>query len=321
MVVNGTPSAGNRGGQTNPDDSELRSALDAVPDALAPAQEAMKDLRRAIEQCWPRKPSVRLLDAESRALYKSATHLVEAGAGRFPSRWGDLVTVIAAAYDTLNAFGRCKPSDSVDFSWEWNATRVDREASPHLDPAASPGVREALGRADASHQRVCGLLDDIASQTSAEAWLPEWGIGEARAYIADVGGQGRRKWQHSRPPQPPHTYTARSWRPDLRKNFLAFVQLIQTRGELKTWGGQVHAYLKLDSFEYWTMGARVPETTVINRAPVDAPGAAGSLSTLTRRQLRRGLEDALAYRRAGAGTETGILSDRLRALIDSPQVP
>ena len=141
------------------------------------------------------------------------------------------------------------------------------------------------------------------------------------AYIAAVGGQGRRKWQHSRPPQPPHTYTVRVWRPDLQQDFLAFAQLIQTRGDLKTWGGRVGAYLEADGLEYWTMGARVPETTVINRAPVDAPEASRSLSTLTQPQLRGAVEDALAYRRArAAGVDTGTLSERLRALLDGSDV-
>jgi hypothetical protein len=307
--------------QTSADGAELPAALDAVRQALAPAEVAMKELRRTIELCWPRKPSVRVLDAESRALYTSATQLVEAGGGRFPSPWGALVTVIAAAYDTLNAFGRSEASDSVDFSWVWNAARVDREALSRPDAAGASALREALARAEVSHQRVCGLLDEIASQAPAEAWLPDWGIDEARAYIAAVGEQGRRKWQHSRPPQPPHTYTVRAWRPDLQQDFLAFAQLIQTRGELKTWGGRVNAYLALDGLEYWTMGARVPETTVINRAPVDAPEGARSLSTLTQPQLRRALEGAFVYRRArAAGLDQGILSERLRALLDSSHV-
>src|SRR5262245_43751086 len=100
--------------------------LDAVRQALAPAELAMEELRRTVELCWPRKPSLRRLDAESHALYKSATDLVESGGGRFPSPWGALVIVIVAAYDTLNAFGRGDASDSVDFSWVWNASRVDR---------------------------------------------------------------------------------------------------------------------------------------------------------------------------------------------------
>jgi hypothetical protein len=307
--------------QKSPDGTELRVTLDAVRQALAPAKVAMEELRRTIERCWPQRPSLRVLDAESHALYRSATHLVEAGGGRFPSPWGALVIVIAAAYDTLNAFGRGEASDSVDFSWMWNATRVDREAPPHPDAAAASTLREALTRAEISHQQVCELLDEIASQAPAEAWLPEWGIDEARAYIAAVGGQARRKWQHSRPPEPPHTYTVRAWRPDLQQDFLAFAQLIQTRGELKTWGGRVNAYLELDGLEYWTMGARVPETTVINRAPVEAPEAARPLSTLAQPQLRRALEGALAYRRARAtGFDMGILGERLRALLDGSDV-
>jgi hypothetical protein len=298
------------------DGAELQATLDGVRHALAPAEAAMEELRRAIEMCWPRKPSLRVLDAESHALYKSARDLVEAGGGRFPSPWGALVMVIAAAYDTLNAFGRGDTSDSVDFSWTWNATRVDHEAPSRPNAAAASTLRAALSHAEFSHQQVCELLDDIASRASTGAWLPRWDTNEARAYIAAIGGQGRRKWQHSHPPQPPHTYTVRAWRPDLQRDFLAFAQLIQACGELKTWGGNVHAYLALDGLEYWTMGARVPETTVINRAPVDAPDAARSLSTLTHPRLRRALERALAYRRARAGgSDAGSLSERLRALL------
>lgn len=311
LIVTGAASA------DEPDSAELRVALDAVRQALAPAKVAMEELRRTIERCWQRKPSLLVLDAESRAVYKSAMQLVEAG--RFES--GALVGVIAAAYDTLNAFGRGEASDSVDFSWKWNATKVGKEASPHPDAAAASALPEALTRAEVSHQQICELLDEISSQAPAEAWLPEWGIDEARAYIAAVGGQGQRKWQHSHPPQPPHTYTVRSWRPDLQQDFLAFAQLIQARGELKAWKRYVSPYFELDGLAYWTMGARVPETTVINRAPVDAPGAARSLSTLTQPQLRRALEGALAYRRANsAGFKSGVLSERLRALLDGSHV-
>ena len=194
-------------------------------------------------------------------------------------------------------------------------------SAPHPDAAAASALSEALTCAEVAHQQICELLDEIASQAPAEAWLPEWGIDDARVYIAAVGGQGRRKWQHSRPPQPPHNYTLRTWRPDLQRDFLAFAQLIQTRGELKTWKGYVGAYIELDGLAYWTMGARVPETTVINRAPVDAAGAARSLSTLTQPQLRRALEDALAYRRvSSACCNTGILSERLRVLLDGSHV-
>lgn len=295
--------------------------LDALREALESAEPAMAEVRSHIERSWPQKPSLKVLDADSRALYKTATRLVEAGGGRFPSPWGALVTAIAAAYDTLDAFGHGDGSDAIDFSWRWNATGVDHDASPHPDVVAASALRKAITSAEASRRQICTLLDEIAAEAPPDAWLPKWTLDEARAYINAIGGPGRKKWQHSRPPQPPHRYTVRAWRPDLRQDFLAFAQLIQSSGQLKTWGGRVDAYLEVDGLEYWTMGARVLETTVINRAPVDAPGAAKPLTSLTPLQLRHAVEKALLNRRAStSGADTGILSERLRALLDDSVV-
>jgi hypothetical protein len=89
----------------------------------------------------------------------------------------------------------------------------------------------------------------------------------ACAYIAKV------RWQFARTmPQWPHEYTVRAWRPDLERDFCDFVVLIRREGVVKPWprDGATpcyhHTYLELDGWEYWTMGAPVPETTVINRA-------------------------------------------------------
>jgi hypothetical protein len=88
---------------------------------------------------------------------------------------------------------------------------------------------------------------------------------DARAYIANV------RWQFAKTmPQWPHEYTVRAWRPDLEREFFEFVVLI--RRDVKPWPRDAvtpryhHTYLELDSWEYWTMGEPVPETTVINRA-------------------------------------------------------
>ena len=91
-------------------------------------------------------------------------------------------------------------------------------------------------------------------------------IEDARRYIADV------HWRYARTmPQWPHEYTEREWRPDLERQFFEFVALIRRDGIVKPWPPDVptryhHTYLSLDGWEYWTMGAPVPETTVINRA-------------------------------------------------------
>lgn len=92
----------------------------------------------------------------------------------------------------------------------------------------------------------------------------------ARAYIAKV------RWQFARTmPLWPHEYTVREWRPDLDVEFEALVTLIRRIGVVKPWPRTSrtpkyhHTYLTLDDFEYWTMGAAVSETTVINRAVID----------------------------------------------------
>ncbi len=90
---------------------------------------------------------------------------------------------------------------------------------------------------------------------------------DARAYIAKV------RWQFAKTmPQWPHEYTVRAWRPDLERQFSDFVVLIRGDGIVKPWPRDAatpryhHTYMELDGWEYWTMGAPVPETTVINRA-------------------------------------------------------
>ena len=73
-------------------------------------------------------------------------------------------------------------------------------------------------------------------------------------------------------PELPHEYTVREWRPELEPEFEAFATLIRRIGVVKPWPRTSrtpkyhHTYLTIDDFEYWTMGAPIAETTVINRA-------------------------------------------------------
>jgi hypothetical protein len=92
-------------------------------------------------------------------------------------------------------------------------------------------------------------------------------VDAARAYIAQV------RWQFAKTmPQWPHEYTVREWRLDLEREFLRFVELIRRYGEVKPWPRDAPVpryhltYLEIDGSEYWSMGAPVPDTTVINRA-------------------------------------------------------
>jgi hypothetical protein len=98
----------------------------------------------------------------------------------------------------------------------------------------------------------------------------EFTVERARQYIARV------RWRFARTmPEWPHWYTVRQWRPDLVADFEAFATLIRRVGVVKPWPRDAvqptyrFPYLELDGFEYWTLGAPIPETTVINRAVLE----------------------------------------------------
>lgn len=92
-------------------------------------------------------------------------------------------------------------------------------------------------------------------------------IDDARRYIAGV------RWQFAKTmPQWPHEYTVRNWAPDRSRQFESMVVLIRDEGVVKPWPRDSPTpryrfpYLEIDGWEYWSMGAPVPDTTVINRA-------------------------------------------------------
>ena len=100
-------------------------------------------------------------------------------------------------------------------------------------------------------------------------------LDDCRAYIE------KSRWVFAKSmPQWPHEYTVREWKPLQAEEFQAFVAFIRERGEVKPWPKNAkkprhhNTYLEIDGWQYWTMGAPVHETTVINRARVDGPGAA-----------------------------------------------
>ena len=71
----------------------------------------------------------------------------------------------------------------------------------------------------------------------------------------------------------PHEYVVRTWETDANghRNFDHFISLIRHFGYADFYYQVRHIYWAIDEFKYWTMGWPVEETTVINRARVDAP--------------------------------------------------
>lgn len=66
-------------------------------------------------------------------------------------------------------------------------------------------------------------------------------------------------------PQCPHHYTLRkTWTDDTQ--FAAAVVAIRKYGVVRPWGRYRHTYFDANGYTYWTMGAPIPATILINRA-------------------------------------------------------
>ena len=66
----------------------------------------------------------------------------------------------------------------------------------------------------------------------------------------------------------PHEYTLRNKAPDPVR-FERVVAHIRSVGYVIPWGKYNNTYLDFDGWRYWTMGAPIEETTLINRAKLD----------------------------------------------------
>ena len=64
-------------------------------------------------------------------------------------------------------------------------------------------------------------------------------------------------------PHIPHEYTLKTKNPG--DEFGTAVMLIREQGEVRPWGKYMHTYFDYDGWTYWTMGAPLDETILINR--------------------------------------------------------
>ncbi len=91
----------------------------------------------------------------------------------------------------------------------------------------------------------------------------------AKGFIA------RRKWREAVTyrRKAPHEYTVREWEVGEQANqdFDQFAIFVRRFGYADFYFRVRHIYWSIDEFKYWTMGWPIDETTVINRARVDAP--------------------------------------------------
>lgn len=85
---------------------------------------------------------------------------------------------------------------------------------------------------------------------------------------------GTRHWRFAKTmPQWPHEYSVRQFDdpPEDQALFEEAVSFIRAQGERRWFEptGRSSVYLDIDGRQYWTMGAPIKETTIINRAWLD----------------------------------------------------
>ncbi len=80
---------------------------------------------------------------------------------------------------------------------------------------------------------------------------------ELREYIASV------TWQTSKDGS--HSYTLTKWKPERAAMFFAFVWFIRKHGYIEMFMGVPYICFDVDDHRYWTMGAPLHETILINR--------------------------------------------------------
>lgn len=60
-----------------------------------------------------------------------------------------------------------------------------------------------------------------------------------------------------------HQYVVRDRNDDI--DFIDFVNIIRKNGTTKSFYGKKYKYFYVDNYKYWTMGAPIEETIIINR--------------------------------------------------------
>jgi hypothetical protein len=104
-------------------------------------------------------------------------------------------------------------------------------------------------------------------------------------------------------PECPHHYTLRKhWKADVP--FEGVVQYIRDHGYREKFGRSYYTRLDINNLKYWSMGAPLPATILINRAEIDRPEPYDAIaplyddmwSTPTAEAENRAVIDALGYR-------------------------
>lgn len=123
-------------------------------------------------------------------------------------------------------------------------------------------------------------------------------------------------------PFAPHEYIVKDKCALTKEEFEYFVNMQREYGVKERWGRYNNSYLYIDDYKYWTMGAPIEETTVINRAKASAVKYVHQLyEGIKREESKMSNAEDYIYKQLGlvvgnSGYNIEMINGRLKEITD-----
>ena len=121
-------------------------------------------------------------------------------------------------------------------------------------------------------------------------------------------------------PFAPHEYIVKERCPLSAEEFEYFVNMQREHGIRERWGKYNNPYLYIDDYKYWTMGAPLEDTTVINRAKAcvvnDVHQLNEGIKNMEKNQIDEYIHQKLGLKDDNNGFNIDLINGRLKEIFD-----
>ena len=121
-------------------------------------------------------------------------------------------------------------------------------------------------------------------------------------------------------PFAPHEYIVKERCPLSAEEFEYFVNMQREHGIREKWGKHNNPYLYIDDYKYWTMGAPLEDTTVINRAKAcvvnDVHQLNEGIKNMEKNQIDEYIHQKLGLKDDNNGFNIDLINGRLKEIFD-----
>ena len=131
----------------------------------------------------------------------------------------------------------------------------------------------------------------------------------------------RCEWKFAKTmPFAPHEYIVKERCPLSAEEFEYFVNMQREHGIREKWGKYNNPYLYIDDYKYWTMGAPLEDTTVINRAKAcvvnDVHQLNEGIKNMEKNQIDEYIHQKLGLKDDNNGFNIDLINGRLKEIFD-----